>query len=366
MKVESTEKPCISEPSAARPGAAAGVSVIIPMRNEERYIVACLQSLMNQTYPAECYEIIVVDGNSSDRSVELVGQLAGTGTQVRLLSNPAGIVPSAMNLGIRSAQGEIIVRADAHTVYPANYIENCVHYLETTGADNVGGPVITVASNQSAGAQLVAAILSNKFGVGNSQFRTGMHEGYVDTVPFGTFRKQLFSQVGFFDESLVRNQDNELNARIRRAGGKIYQTPVLSTQYFPPDNFFQLIRQTYRNSQWHFFTLRRTNTAFGVRHFMPAIFFCVFALLAALSLFSLTTIAPSGLGPAAWLAFGLLAVIYLAAAIYFSWRSPETVPAAVKVRMPIAFLIFHLAYGCGILSGLKFVFHPPDGRPIRL
>jgi glycosyltransferase involved in cell wall biosynthesis len=321
---------------------------------------------MTQTYPAGCYEIIVVDGNSTDRSVELVRQLIEKGTQIRILSNPAGIVPSSMNLGIRSAQGEIVVRADAHTLYPKSYIQNCVHYLQTTGADNVGGPVITVAGSHTTGAQLVAAILSNRFGVGNSQFRTGMHEGYVDTVPFGAFRKELFSRIGFFDESLVRNQDNELNARIRRAGGKIYQTPVLNTQYFPPDSFFQLIRQTYRNSQWHFFTLRRTNTAFGVRHFMPAVFFCVCGLLLALSLLSLTAMAPAGLGKVSWTALVVTVTIHFAAGVYFSWRSPESVPLAVKVRLPIAFLIFHLTYGSGILSGLKFAFRDPDGRPIRL
>jgi glycosyltransferase involved in cell wall biosynthesis len=331
------------------------VSVIIPMRNEEQYIVRCLQSLMEQTYPAECYELIVIDGNSSDRSVELVRQLSQSRPQVRLLSNPAAIVPTAMNLGIRSASGEIIVRADAHTVFPPNYIENCVDYLEMTGADNVGGPIITVAANPSLGAQLVAAILSNRFGVGNSQFRIGMHEGYVDTVPFGTFRKHLFAQIGFFDESLVRNQDNELNARIRRGGGKIYQTPVLSIQYFPPDTFRKLILQTYRNSQWHLFTLRQTSTALGIRHFLPAFFFCVLTVLVALSYVSTT----------AWISLGLLLAIYLAAGTYFSSRAPRTVPVAVKVLMPIAFLIFHLTYGLGVVNGLRFAFRTPDARPIR-
>lgn len=311
---------------------------------------------MEQTYPAEGYELIVVDGKSTDRSVELVRQLSQSRPQVRLLSNPAAIVPSAMNLGIRSASGEIIVRADAHTVYPRNYIENCVYYLETTGADNVGGPIITVAANQTLGARLVAAILSNRFGVGDSQFRTSMHEGYVDTVPFGTFRKQLFTRIGFFDESLVRNQDNELNARIRRAGGKIYQTPVLSTQYFSPETLGKLIRQTYRNSQWHLFTMRQTANALGIRHFLPALFVCVLAVLVGLSFISTT----------ARIALGLLLAIYLAGGTYFSSRVPRTVPVAVKALMPIAFLIFHLSYGLGVINGFRFAFRTPDARPIRL
>jgi glycosyltransferase involved in cell wall biosynthesis len=358
VRVESTEKPRLVQPFEGPSATLAkipAVSVIIPMRNEEHHIVGCLQSLLEQTYPAEGYELIVVDGESTDRSVELVRQLSESRPQVRLLSNPAAIVPSSMNMGIRSARGEIIVRADAHTLYPANYIENCVHYLETTGADNVGGPVITVAANQSLSARLVAAILSNRFGVGNSQFRTSMYEGYVDTVPFGTFRKQLFTRIGFFDESLVRNQDNELNARIRNAGGKIYQTPALSTQYFPPDTFGKLIRTTYKNSQWHLFTMRQTGTALGIRHFLPAFFLCGLAGLGALSFFSI----------AARIVLGLLLTIYLVAGAYFSLRAPRTVSWSVKALMPLAFLVFHLTYGLGVIVGLRFAFRTPDAVPIR-
>ena len=128
--------------------------------------------------------------------------------------------------------------------------------------------MITVPASNSFGARLVAAILSNRFGVGNSRFRTSMHEGYVDTVPFGAFRKQMFDKIGLFNEALVRNQDNELNARIRRAGGKIYQTPVLATHYFPPNTFAQLILQTYKNSRWHLFTMRQTGNALGIRHLL--------------------------------------------------------------------------------------------------
>ena len=340
----------------ATPGNISAVSVIIPMRNEEQYIVSCLKSLLEQTYPAEHYEMIVVDGMSSDRSVELVRELIQSTSRVRLMSNPAAIVPTGMNLGIRGASGEIIVRADAHTVYPPNYIENCVHYLETTGADNVGGPIVTVAANESLSAQLVAAVLSNRFGVGNSQFRTSMQEGYVDTVPFGTFRRQIFDQIGFFDESLVRNQDNEMNGRIRQSGGKIYQTPALSTRYFAPATFGKLVVQTYRNNKWHLFTLFQTRTAMGLRHFLPAFFLCTLAALSVLSFFSATS----------RIALGSLLAVYLCAAAYFSWRAPRnSIPIAAKLLMPIAFLTFHLAYGAGVVTGAAFAFRGPDARPIR-
>jgi glycosyltransferase involved in cell wall biosynthesis len=209
------------------------VSVVMPVRNEEAYIAASLQSLVNQTYPAADYEIIVVDGRSSDRTREIIDQVRSNHPQVLRLDNPAGIVPVAMNIGIRAARGEVIIRADGHNVYPRDYAKNCVACLEQTGADNVGGPWITAAADASLSARLVAAILSSPFGVGDSKFRTSKAEGFVDTVPFGAFRREVFERVGLYNEKLVRNQDNELNSRIRAAGGNIYLSPALTTRYHP-------------------------------------------------------------------------------------------------------------------------------------
>src|SRR5215467_8561327 len=148
------------------------VSVVMPVRNEEAYIEASLQSLVHQSFPPSSYEIIVVEGRSSDRTREIVEKICQTAPQVRLLDNPAGIVPTAMNIGIRAARGEVIIRADGHNVYPPDYARNCVACLEQTGADNVGGPWITAAADDSLSAGLVAAILRNPFGVGDSKFRT--------------------------------------------------------------------------------------------------------------------------------------------------------------------------------------------------
>jgi glycosyltransferase involved in cell wall biosynthesis len=178
----------------------ARVSVIVPIRNEERYIGDCLESLLQQTYPLESYEIIVVDGRSSDKSREIVESLCAKASNLRCLDNPAAIAPVAMNIGIQDAKGDIIIRADGHNCYPKDYIENCVRYLEETGADNVGGPWITVPINQSFGSRLVAAVLSNPFGVGTSPFRTTKTEGFVETVPFGAFRKELFERLGMFND----------------------------------------------------------------------------------------------------------------------------------------------------------------------
>jgi glycosyltransferase involved in cell wall biosynthesis len=331
------------------------VSIVIPMRNEEGYIGDCLTSLLNQTYPSEQYEVIVVDGRSSDRSGEIVRSFQLQWPNVRLLDNSVGIVPTAMNLGIRNAQGEVLIRADAHASYPHDYIENCVSYLDRTGADNVGGPVVTEPANNSLIARLIAALLSSPFGVGNSQFRVSAREEFVDTVPFGAFRKELFDRVGMYNEKLVRNQDNDLNARIRKAGGKIYLTPALTTRYYPVRKFPDLLRKAFHDSQWHIFTLRQNTRALGVRHLVPAMF--ITAVMMLLCLGFVTRLA--------LIALGLLVAIYFIAAICFGGRAASNRGYSLVLAMPFAFFLFHVAYGLGTLAGLKYLLRNPNFQPCR-
>ncbi len=331
------------------------VSVIVPIRNEERYITTCLQSLLDQTYASEEYEILVVDGRSSDRSKEIVENFERSCGNVRCLDNPAAIAPAAMNVGIRNAKGEILVRADGHNFYPKDYIANCVKYLQETGADNVGGPWRTVPSGDSFGSKIVAAILTNPFGVGDSRFRTSTFEGFVETVPFGAFRRELFDRVGMFDEKLVRNQDNELNARIRSAGGRIYQTPALTTEYHPVGSVTQLLKQTYKTSQWHIFSVRQNPTAMGVRHFVPAIFVLLLVALGVSALW--ITLCLIGLC--------MLLSMYALAGIYFAFRRSRDWGFVAMCALPPVCLLFHIVYGVGTIVGLRYLFVAPPAVPIR-
>ena len=331
------------------------VSVVVPIRNEESYIAQCLESLLQQTYPRERYEVIVVDGMSSDRSKEIVEECGRSHPNVRCLSNPAAIAPSGMNIGIRNAGGEIIIRADGHNVYPPDYIENCVMYLQKTGADNVGGPWLTVPANEKFGARVVAAILTSPFGVGNSEFRIGSLEGYVDTVPFGAFRRELFDRIGMYNEKLVRNQDNELNARIRAAGGRIYQTPALRTKYHPVAGFWKLLMVTLKTSQWHLFSLRENKSSMGMRHLAPALFVSLLGVLSVASLlnrFALFVLVPV-----------LLAYLLVGSCIGLV-RSRGYGPAVVAA-LPFACLCFHLSYGIGTWIGVRYLVTNPSLRPIR-
>jgi glycosyltransferase involved in cell wall biosynthesis len=331
------------------------VSFVMPVRNEEEYIRASLQSLVDQSYPASECEIIVVDGRSSDRTREIIEEIRERNPQVHCLDNPAGIVPTAMNIGIRAARGKVIIRADGHNVYPRDYAANCVKWLEQTGADNVGGPWVTVAADESFSARLVVAVLSSPFGVGNSKFRTGSEEGFVDTVPFGAFRKEVFDRVGMYNEKLVRNQDNELNARIRKAGGKIYLTPALTTRYHPVKSFPGLLEYAFKTSRWHIFTLRENKESMSLRHLVPAVFLIILLLLLPASFIS--AIARS-------LLIGVMCV-YLLAGFYFSLRSKNKRHLSVAFVQPFASFCFHVAYGAGTITGLIYLFREPSIRPIR-
>ena len=329
------------------------VSFVMPVRNEEEYIRASLQSLVNQSYAASECEIIVVDGWSSDRTRTIIEEMRERNPQVRCLDNPAGIVPTAMNIGIRAARGEIIIRADGHNIYPRDYATNCVKYLEQTGADNVGGPWLTVSADESFSAKLVVAILSSPFGVGNSKFRTSREEGFVDTVPFGAFRREIFDRVGMYNEKLVRNQDNELNARIRKAGGTIYLTPALTTYHHPVKNFLGLLKYAFKTSQWHIFTLRENRESMGLRHLVPALFLIILLLLSPASVMSVY----------AKEVLAAIICIYFLTGFYFSLRAKNE--GNLAIVQPFATFCYHIAYGTGTLFGLRYLFWQPSVRPIR-
>ena len=331
------------------------VSVVIPIRNEANYISECLRSFLQQTYPKERYEIIVVDGRSSDASKSIVEGIRNEHRNLRCLDNPAAIAPCGMNVGIRSARGEIIVRADGHNFYPPDYIENCVKYLEETGADNVGGPWLTVPANESFGARMVAAILTSPFGVGDSKFRISSFEGFVETVPFGAFRRELFDRIGMYNEKLVRNQDNELNARIREAGGKIYQTPALRTEYHPVAGFRKFLKVTFKTSQWHLFSMSENGRAMSARHVIPAMF-----VLGVTGLLVMSLVSPLALRSLA----ALLGVYTLCGYTVATYRSREY-GAPLIALFPFASFCFHASYGVGTLVGIRYLFKAPSARPIR-
>jgi len=320
------------------------LSVLLPCRNEARYISACLDSILAGAYPPDQLEILVIDGDSTDGTAALVREYAQQHPQVHLLSNPRQIVPTALNIGIRAATGAVIARMDAHVVYPPEYLPRLVAALEETGADNVGGCIMTLPADGTATAQAIAIALSHPFGVGNSHFRIGAREArFVDTVPFGCFRRELFTKLGMFDEELVRNQDDEFNYRILSHGGKIRLVPDVVCYYYARGSLAQLARMFFQYGAFKPLVARKVGRIMTLRQLVPAAF--VVALLDA-------AVAGFFWRPA-WLAGLGLAGVYAAAILVSSARVFRSHGIRCATALSVVFPVLHFSYGVGFLRGLR-------------
>ena len=319
------------------------VSIVIPCRNEEKFIGKCLDSILANDYPKDRLEILVVDGMSEDGTRTTVQSYAHNYAFMRLLDNPKKIPPAALNIGIANAKGEIIMRMDAHSTYSPHYISGLIGWLEKTQADNVGGVCITLPATQTFMAEAIALALSHPFGVGNAYFRIGVKEPrWVDTVPFGCYRREVFDRVGMFDERLVRNQDIEFNMRLRRAGGKLFIVPEIQSYYFCRANLGGLWRQNFQNGQWNIYTVALTGKLLSWRHFVPL---CFVAGLLGSGLLSLK------FSSFRWL-FGAISTAYLVSAVIASLANSRERLARALVLLPLVFLVLHLSYGLGSLWGI--------------
>ena len=312
------------------------VSVIIPVFNEERYIEKCLESLIAQSFPREKMEWIVIDGNSSDNTAEILAQYKEF-SQLRILHNEKRTTASSLNMGIMNAVGRYIIRLDAHAEYPSDYIEKCVSCLETIGADNVGGYVEAKADGFMGGA--IAKILSSRFGVGGSAFRTGAGEGYVDTVPYGAFRREIFDKIGLFNEDMIRSEDNDINARIIASGGKVYLSKDIRSVYYCRDSIPAFLTQALQNGNTLFRSIMKNPRSMRLRHFVPFLF-----LTSVIFLLLIGTVFP----PAHQILLAELAA-YLLLDIWYSFFCSQPEKGIITIWL---FPVLHLTYGLGSLLGL--------------
>ena len=314
------------------------VSVVMPTYNEEKYIENCILTLLQQDYPKEQMEWLFVDGESKDKTVEILQRYqAQYPTLITVLNNPQRLAPHALNIGIRASKGRYIVRLDAHADYATDYISKCVYWLEHTDADNVGG-VAETKGNGFVG-EANAEILSSKFGVGGSKFRTENESGYVDTVPFGAFRREIFDKVGYFNPEFPRSEDNDLNGRIRKSGGKIYLSNDIRFTYYCRDTLGGLLQQGLLNGNALFLTIRKNPAAMSVRHYVPFCFVLSLLLLPILSAF---------FPPVWWVLCGELAA-YFALDVYFCLRGGKLKYFFYKL---FVFPLFHIVYGIGSCIGM--------------
>ncbi|HLA24159.1 MAG TPA: glycosyltransferase family 2 protein [bacterium] len=318
------------------------MSVIMPVRNEVRHIQASLDAVLTQDYPAGRMEVLVVDGMSEDETREIVRRTVEHrhpgAPPVALLDNPSRIVPAGLNIGLRRARGEVIIRVDGHCEIARDYIRQCVRSLARTDADCVGGPIETVGETPVA--QAIAAAMSSPFGVGNAAFRTTRdRERPVDTVAFGAYRRAVFERIGPFDEEFVRTQDAEFNYRLIRAGGRILLIPVIRSMYYSRATLRSLWRQYLEYGFWKARLVQKRGIPSWRQLVPPALVLTVGAGLALAVL----------RGQPAWLVPGwaYVGANLLASASTASRRGWRFLP-----WLPAAFAAIHFAFGMGFWKGL--------------
>jgi glycosyltransferase involved in cell wall biosynthesis len=318
------------------------VTVIMPVRNEAGFIARSLGAALAQDYPADRLEALLVDGRSTDQTRTVVASMAEADPRVRLLDNPAGIAPTALNIGIAAAKGEIIVRVDGHCIISANYVSSAVAALRESGANCVGGQVETLGHTPMGRA--IAAAMTSPIGVGDAKFRYITTSQYVDTLFWGAYWRDEMLALGGFDEELVRNQDDEFNYRLRQAGGRILLDSRASAVYYCRDSIKRLWRQYYEYGFWKIRVFQKHIGAARWRHALPG-GFVLFLLLTPIML--LLGGWPAGL---ALLGLGSYAALLLGGAIFTAARSEWR----YLLRLPIIWLCLHLAYGAGMLVGLVY------------
>jgi succinoglycan biosynthesis protein ExoA len=327
------------------------VTVVMPVRNEAALIRRSLGAVLAQDYPRGRIEILVVDGESADETASLVQAIAVSDTRVRMLPNPGRIQARALNIGLDAARGEIIVRVDGHTIIASDYVRQCVSCLRTTGASNVGG--LQRCVGVTAWGRAIAAAYRSPFGV-PSRFRVSRRAAYVDTVYMGAWPREVFEQVGRFDETLDVNEDYEHNYRIRQAGGRIYLSPDIRSVYYG--------RQTPGALWGQFFHYGRGKAQVLIRH--PA------------------SARPRHLVAPAWVAtvvlgalltplhrrcaqlWGALLLGYAVASAVASIRAAEGNRRELLPRLPVVFACMHLGWGAGFWCGVfRFMLHRWFRRP---
>lgn len=321
------------------------ISVIIPTYNEENYIGKVLEQLLIQDYPLRLLEIIVVDGMSQDKTREIVGEYTKKHPMICLLDNPEKFVPYALNKGIKNSTGDVVIRMDAHSEYPEDYISLLVRKLYYYNADNVGGVWVTKPGSNSLVAKVIALATSSRFGIGNARYRLGNDEDIeVDTVPFGCYKKEVFSRIGYFDIDLLRNQDDEFNARLLKNAGKIYLIPSVKIIYYARGSILKLVKMFYQYGLFKPLVNKKIGKISSVRQLFPPVFSLSIFVFFILSFFSTIAIP----------IFLFILSIYVISAVVVSATLISKIDGNRVLSFflfPVIFLSIHMSYGIGYLVG---------------
>ena len=317
------------------------VSVVVPARDEARSLPGCLETILAQDYPADRLEVLVVDGGSRDGSRAIASGYARRDPRLRVLGNPAGTIPAGLNVGIRASRGDVLARVDARTRLAPDYLATGVRLLQETGASNVGGPVRSVSPGYRA--RVLALALESRFGMSGAAVRygAGAHRE-VDTVYLGMYPRRVLDAIGLYDEELVRDQDDELNYRLRARGGRVLLSPALRTSYLNSASLSRFVRQNFLYGYWKVRVWQEHAGMTSWRHFVPPLF--VLGLLAGPVLARRV--------PAARLVWRASLAAYGLGALGAAGAAGRRAGWRYAGGLPVVFGLLHVSWGLGFLAGL--------------
>ena len=333
-------------PSGPVPGTSTAmmVTLIVPIRNERHRLRGCLASILAQDYPLDRVDVLLLDGQSTDGTQEIAREIieANPSVSITLIDNPRRVPAAAMNIGIRRARGPYILRLDAHCEAAPDFIRKTLEVLDRTGAACVGACVTSVGEGRTARA--IALAMGSPFGVGNSHFRFAQKEREVDAVAFGAYRREIFDEIGLYDEDLVYSEDNEVNDRLTRAGRKVLLSPEIRVRYYTRETLGALWRQYFRYGRGRTRYMVRAPGSIRLRHLVPFAF-VMFLQIALLLGFLDAWFWVLMLG-----VLGLWAAAAVGATLLLGRAHPESRDALPLV--PPAFACQHFGYGAGQCAGL--------------
>ena len=316
------------------------VSIIIPCRNEEDYIKQCIDSFLNQSYPQELLEVIIADGMSTDNTRYIINEISKEHNNVILIDNKKFTAPAGMNLGIKKSKSDIIIIFGAHAYAHKDFVKENVLSLENKEVGCAGGLITTI--NDSIKGEAIAEAMSCPFGVGNALFRYSEKEAFVDTVGFGAYYRDFITEIGLFDEELVRNQDDELNFRVQKSGKKILLNPKIKATYYSRGEFKKLWRQYYQYGFWKVRVIQKHNKPASIRHLIPLLFVLFLLFGGVSSIFSKLIL----------IGYLLTILVYLILDAVFSVKICKKKSFNMFLYLFITFPILHISYGIGFILGL--------------
>ncbi len=327
------------------------VSIIVPCRNERHSIGKLMEAILAQDMSGMDWEVIIADGMSDDGTREQIEQYQERSERIRMIDNPQRIVSTGLNSAIQQCRGDVILRMDAHTDYARDYVWRCVRVLLSTGAGNVGGP----ARVRAAGfwGRAIAAAYQSPFACGGAKFHDPTFKGYVNTVPYGCWKRSTLETLGGFDPALVRNQDDELNFRLRRAGWTIWQSPDIVSWYTPRARLRSLFRQYFQYGFWKVAVIRKNGRPAALRHLVPVLWVLAnIVLLLGIGISALLELklflALAGVG---WM---LMTLAYFAASVFAAVQAAQKHGWSLMLVLPLVFAVYHFSYGLGFLLGLIY------------